>query len=109
MFGPHVGYPDGLIGETRMLMEKYSPEMKVLDALGYRQAAAHLRGQMTHAAAIEQAQQGHRNYAKRQLTWFRREPEVEWLQGFGDDAEIAAKAEELVAFALLGSDGKCEV
>jgi len=43
-------------------------------------------------AAIAAAQQGHRNYAKRQLTWFRREPHVHWIAGFGQDAEIASAA-----------------
>jgi tRNA dimethylallyltransferase len=38
------------------------------------------------------AQQAHRNYAKRQMTWFRREAEVNWLRGFGDDEEIQQKA-----------------
>jgi tRNA dimethylallyltransferase len=45
------------------------------------------------------ASQGHRNYAKRQLTWFRREPEVCWLKGFGDDLSVNAEAERLVARA----------
>jgi tRNA dimethylallyltransferase len=51
---------------------------------------------LTEAAAIEAAQQGHRNYAKRQLTWFRREPEVHWIEGFGDEAETLRAAAELV-------------
>ncbi len=90
----------GLIGETRMLMEKYSPALKLFDALGYRQAAAHLRGETTREAAIEQACQAHRNYAKRQMTWFRREPEVQWLRGFGDEEAIAMQAESLVGSLL---------
>ncbi len=47
---------------------------------------------MTLPEATASAQQGHRNYAKRQLTWFRREPDVLWLKGFGDEAGIAAGA-----------------
>jgi len=46
--------------------------------------------------AIAEAQQGHRNYAKRQLTWFRREPDVHWIEGFGNDAETQRIALELV-------------
>jgi tRNA dimethylallyltransferase len=60
----------------------------VLNSLGYRQAAQFLAGELTLDEAIAAAQQGHRNYAKRQMTWFRREPEVCWLQGFGDDPLI---------------------
>jgi tRNA dimethylallyltransferase len=85
----------GLVEETRGLLERYGP-VKALDSLGYRQAHAVLAGRLSEEAAIEAAQQGHRNYAKRQLTWFRREPEVHWLEGFGDVAEIVGAAIELV-------------
>jgi tRNA dimethylallyltransferase len=56
-----------------------------------------LRGELDLEAAIALAQQGHRNYAKRQLTWFRREPDVHWLAGFGDDAKVQQRARELIA------------
>jgi tRNA dimethylallyltransferase len=51
---------------------------------------------MTRAQAIAAAQQGHRNYAKRQMTWFRRDKQIEWLAGFGDDANMQACAAEMV-------------
>ena len=100
-------FAQGLVEETRLLMEKYRPDLKLFDALGYRQAAAHLRGEITLEAAMDAARQGHRNYAKRQLTWFRREPEVHWLKGFGEEKRIAEMAEDLIrdALALLGSSG----
>ena len=69
------------------------------DSLGYRQAAQYLDGELTLEQAIAAASQGHRNYAKRQLTWFRREPEVCWLNGFGDDPLYSREAESLVAQA----------
>ena len=84
-----------LVEETRTLLDRYG-SVKALDSLGYRQAMAVLAGTSTLEAAIEAAQQGHRNYAKRQLTWFRREPEVHWITGFGDDAETQQMAAELV-------------
>jgi len=59
-----------------------------------------LRDSWTVEEAIAAAQQGHRNYAKRQLTWFRREPEVHWIDGFGDDAETVRAAAELVRDGL---------
>jgi tRNA dimethylallyltransferase len=86
----------GLVDETRRLVEKYGAERKIFDALGYRQAKLLLAGELTEAQAIEAAQRGHRNYAKRQLTWFRREPEVRWIAGFGDDAQVQQVAEEAV-------------
>jgi tRNA dimethylallyltransferase len=76
----------GLIEESRGLLERYGP-VKALDSLGYRQALAVLAGALTLEAAIAAAQQGHRNYAKRQLTWFRRETDVHWIERFGDDPE----------------------
>jgi len=89
----------GLVEETRGLLERYGP-VKALDALGYKQAMAVARGEMSEAEAIQATQQGHRNYAKRQLTWFRREPEVRWIAGFGDDAETARVAMEWVGESL---------
>jgi tRNA dimethylallyltransferase len=56
-----------------------------------------LRGELTGEQALAATQQGHRNYAKRQMTWFRREPDVIWLAGFGDDPSVAREAAELVS------------
>ena len=89
----------GLVEETRGLLERYGP-VKALDSLGYRQAMAVLDGTLSDEAAMEAAQQGHRNYAKRQMTWFRREPEVHWIEGFGDEAGILRAAAELVEAKL---------
>jgi tRNA dimethylallyltransferase len=86
----------GLIDETRGLIEKYGDAPRAFDSLGYRQARAVLRGETTEADGIAATRQAHRNYAKRQLTWFRREPEVHWLRGFGDDPSIASQALALV-------------
>src|SRR6185312_6688819 len=94
-------FEQGLIDETRYLVKKYSELSRSapFTSLGYKQAAAHLNGELTLAQAITLTQQGHRNYAKRQMTWFRREPEVRWLGGFGDDNVIAATAVEMVQAA----------
>ena len=90
----------GLVEETRGLVGKYGP-VKALDSLGYRQAFGVLDRTMSEQDGIEAAQQGHRNYAKRQMTWFRREPEVRWIEGFGDEAGTASAAAELVDSALV--------
>jgi len=89
-------FAQGLIEETRELITRYG-RVPVLDSLGYRQAVQHLAGVLTLEQAIAAAGQGHRNYAKRQLTWFRREPDVSWLKGFGDDPSLRAEAESLIA------------
>jgi tRNA dimethylallyltransferase len=85
----------GLIGETGNLLQRYGP-VKALDSLGYRQALTVLCGNASEDAAIAAAQQGHRNYAKRQLTWFRREPHVHWMDEFGDFPETIHAAAALI-------------
>lgn len=87
----------GLVEEMGFLVERYGRDCRALGSLGYAEAAAVLTGELTPDAAIKRAQQRHRNYAKRQGTWFRREPEMRWMAGFGDDAEVLAEAETLVA------------
>ena len=90
-------FEDGLIEETKTLLNKYGTAATGLSSLGYKQAAQLLRGELTREQAMQAAQQAHRNYAKRQLTWFRREPEVHWLRGFGDDANIQQQAGDQLA------------
>lgn len=84
----------GLIDETTILRQRYGgPDIAPpLGSLGYKQVAAFLSGEMTLPQALAAAQQGHRNYAKRQMTWFRREPGVHWLHGFGNDEAMQAAA-----------------
>lgn len=86
----------GLIAETRALAERYGQAARPLAALGYKQALEHIRGELSLEQAIAAAQQGHRNYAKRQMTWFRREPRVHWIVGFGSDRNIQEEAGRLV-------------
>ncbi len=92
-------FAEGLVEETRGLLARYGP-VKALDSLGYRQARGVLDGTMSELEGINAAQQGHRNYAKRQMTWFRREPDVRWLEGFGDEAETVRAVAESVQSAL---------
>jgi len=92
-------FATGLIEETQRLLTAYQapdafvesdprPVARALGSLGYRQAVQHLRKETTAPIALLGAQQAHRNYAKRQLTWFRREPDVKWFHSFGDDPEL---------------------
>jgi tRNA dimethylallyltransferase len=84
-----------IVEETRGLLDRYGP-VKALDSLGYRQGLAVLAGTLSVEQAVAAAQQGHRNYAKQQMTWFRREPAVHWIAGFGDEPEVLRSAAELV-------------
>ena len=95
----------GLVEEAAILVEQYGYDCRPLTSLGYAQAVAVLRGEMTRDEAVQAAQQGHRNYAKRQLTWFRKDPAIQWLSGPGGDADISQQASDLVA-SHLNSDLK---
>ena len=96
-------FEDGLVEEAKQLLERYADSARPLTSLSYKQAVQLLRGEFNRDAAIAAAQQAHRNYAKRQMTWFRREPEVTWLAGFGDEARVQKEAVERVRGAGLGS------
>ncbi len=79
----------GLVDEVRGLLAAGLPaEAKGLEAIGYRQAAAYLRGETGYIGMVESIQRETRRYAKRQLTWFRKEPDVIWIDGAGDDPSV---------------------
>jgi tRNA dimethylallyltransferase len=79
----------GLVEEVRTLLARGVPAgSSALGAHGYRRAVEYLRGERTLESAVEQTKLDVRHYAKRQLTWFRREPGVEWVEGFGEDAAV---------------------
>jgi tRNA dimethylallyltransferase len=84
------GMPGGVPGGV--------PEnVKPFQFIGYADLRAHLEGRITLAAAVARIQQSTRRFAKRQLTWFRREPDVHWLESFGDAPETTAAALNLLA------------
>ena len=93
-------FASGLVEETARLLEKYGDSAGPLTSLGYKQAVQLLRGEIDGKTALQAAQQAHRNYAKRQMTWFGREPEVVWMRGFGDDAQVQEKCVSFVAGEL---------
>ncbi len=81
-------FANGLIDEVEQLREKgLADDTNALGAHGYRRVCEFLRGERTRESAIEQSKQDVRNYAKRQISWFRRETGVVWLEGFGDEAQ----------------------
>jgi tRNA dimethylallyltransferase len=82
----------GLVEETKQLLQKYGEAARPLGSIGYKQVMQLLKGEISREAAVDAVQQAHRNYAKRQMTWFRREPNVTWIAGFGDQAEVITQA-----------------
>lgn len=89
-------FSEGLVEEARHLLQKYGDSARPLSSIGYKQVVQLLKGEINHEETVRAVQQAHRNYAKRQMTWFRREPEVRWISGFGDEPRILGKAVSLV-------------
>jgi tRNA dimethylallyltransferase len=86
----------GLVDEAKHLLEKYGADARPLSSIGYKQVVQFLGGEADLKTTISAVQQAHRNYAKRQMTWFRREPDVNWIAGLGDQPEAQAKAVALL-------------
>jgi tRNA dimethylallyltransferase len=90
-------FAEGLLEETGALLNGgVAPTAKALTTLGYRQAVGVLTQGMTVEDAIADCQLCTRHYAKRQLTWFRAEADVHWLNGFGDEAKVREDADSLI-------------
>lgn len=100
-------FQDGLIAETKAILDAgFSPAAKPLQALGYKQAMKVITNGMDIDDAIRECQTKTRQYAKRQITWFRREPDVNWLTGFGDENRIEQEALEITGkFLREASNG----
>jgi tRNA dimethylallyltransferase len=82
----------GLVEEVkRLLAAGVSERGNALGAHGYRRVCEFLRGERSLQSAIEKSKQDVRNYAKRQLTWFRRESDAIWFHGFGGDPAIRGR------------------
>ncbi|HWC01019.1 MAG TPA: tRNA dimethylallyltransferase, partial [Bryobacteraceae bacterium] len=90
-------FETGLVEEVREILARGFPvESKPFESHGYRQAVQLLRGELNEKEALFYAQRNTRRYAKRQMTWFRREAGVEWLHGFGDAPAVQASALERI-------------
>jgi len=82
----------GWLDEVRELVARGIPaDAKPFQFIGYSELRALLCGVVTLDAAAHAIQQSTRRYAKRQITWFRREPDVQWFEGFGDDPAMQAQ------------------
>jgi tRNA dimethylallyltransferase len=91
----------GLLDEVRdILASGVPPDAHPFTGLVYRQALELLRGERDLAATRDLIIQENRRYAKRQLIWFRKEPNLEWLEGPGEGSATLRAAE-----AALGSHG----
>lgn len=90
-------FSQGLVDEVKALRDQGVLETgSALGAHGYRRVCEFLRGERSLESAVEKTKQDVRNYAKRQWTWFRREPDAVWLQGFGDDEQTIVQLLKLL-------------
>jgi tRNA dimethylallyltransferase len=105
-------FDGGLLEEVRgLLAHGFPPTSKAFEAVAYKEAVAVLEGRVSTEEAIVLAQAATRQYAKRQWTWFRRDPEIQWLHGFGDEPGMAEQARRALAadgldFALIPADSR---
>ena len=94
----------GLVEEVKRLIADGVPQSSnALGAHAYRRVCEYLRGERTLESAIEKSKQDVRNYAKRQLTWFRKEPDAIWFDGFGDDAQTRHRIFGVISSKIRGS------
>ena len=97
-------FANGLLEEVRALVDAgYGPDLRPMSGHGYREAAAHLAGESSLEEAIATTARRTRQYAKRQLTWFRRDSRIMWLSagaGAGDDPELVDRGDTLIRAAL---------
>ena len=94
-------FQDGLVEEVKEILTMgYSPTVKPFESIGYRETLRYLNGEINLETAIEETQIHTRQYAKRQMTWFRRDKEIVWLQEFGSSTEASFKAKQLAASFL---------
>ena len=86
-------FDGGLIEEVQGILERgFPPGAKPFESHGYRQVLQLLRGELDRKEALFYTQRNTRHYAKRQMTWFRKESDVAWLKGFGDDPAVQQQA-----------------
>ena len=82
-------FRQGLLGEAKQILQGgYDPGLKIFRTIGYRQAFAVLRGEMSHEEAVEDLKRSTRRYAKQQITWFRKDKSIIWLESSSDFVTI---------------------
>ena len=79
----------GWLAEVEMLLESYSPELKPMQSIGYREVVKYLQNKLKWDEMVEEIQKRTRQFAKRQLTWFRKEAKIDWYQPFEQNRILA--------------------
>jgi tRNA dimethylallyltransferase len=93
-------FRDGFVDEVRYLLENYGSEVPAFKAIGYKELARYFSGELSLSEAEQQTVRATVQYAKRQMTWFRREDGVQWLAGWGEDTEVETEVRERIRAGL---------
>lgn len=90
-------FATGLVSEVQAICSRFGADLKPLQSLGYAQTVAYLRGEVGLAEAVALTQRQTRQYAKRQMTWFRRDKDIKWFEGFGSELGVRGAVKDLVS------------
>lgn len=101
-------FSSGLVEEVRRLRHLFGPESPAFKAIGYRETLALLSGELTQREAEESTARATFRYAKRQMTWFRREPGVRWFDGCGEETVLGKSIYEYLRREIPRSGGRIE-
>ena len=82
---------DGLVKEVKKILKKYPADLPVFDAIGYREIINYLQGKISLAEAIQQIKINTWHYAKRQMTWFKKDKEIIWIRGNEEARKLVDK------------------
>lgn len=82
---------EGLVEEVQKLNDKYGCEIKSMTGIGYRQICEYLNGEVSLEVAVENHKRDSRHYAKRQMTWFKRDDRIKWIEEPEEGIELVEK------------------
>jgi tRNA dimethylallyltransferase len=102
-------FRSGFLEEVQALMSLYPESSPAFKAIGYRQTVDYYNGKHSMEEAIEDTKMESRRYAKRQMTWFRRDPDIQWIEDEDEPEKLKATAESMVRKFLREDSGKQSV
>lgn len=99
-------FANGLVEEVQSLRERYGQDIGAFKAIGYREVSRFLAGEIDESEARELTALATLQYAKRQMTWFRREPEIQWFEGYGDEQALQESVADFIARKIPVEGGR---
>jgi len=81
---------NGLVNEVKRLLKKYSPNLSSMSGIGYKEIISYLSGKINLKKAIEEIKKNTRHFARRQMTWFRRDKRIIWVKNYQEAKKIVS-------------------